>query len=585
MRRIWGRHPRSLNEAVSELAIGMIIRAVIFDFDGVLADTLEAHLNYCRELAEEHSLGLSIPDPGEFKARIVQSGLTISPMLEFFRALGFPDELASRCAEQYQQNFHKRKLPLFDGVISMLKNLSICNGVVLGIVTSNVRNVVESVMGENLALFHPGCIRAKDPHGEQNKAKDIEAIRQLLGLEASEVIYVGDQEADRQAAQAAGVRFLGVSFGWGFLPQSTGVATADSIDELERLIRIMSDHNSDIELLKISHDHGKSLFVYHAGQRHASIRFYLAAFAALVAGFLALVTSTSPTVVENTRDIGIGLGVFGVLISICFWALDTRNAKLVDVDEKLVEEVEEELKKLTPFAAIETIQASNKVSWKIGQYKWIMRFVFFSFILLSFGAIFYSVFLPKAKIESDYFPIYVVDAGEKVASQDEIVSLATYALPFREASCQRADDQGRWEGTVPESSYPAFLESLGKFLTNCAKKANRPAVVRVTGFSSSSHASNYQFCDGAANPEQANMYIANRRAAETARLLGGMAGPALVIETVEWSDFAEMQKSQKFNDRMPDGSFSDGRGILTRRAEIEIVSAPGCDARQSVTPD
>src|SRR5262245_46624750 len=70
----------------------IMMRAVNFDFDGVLVDSLPAHLRYCRRIAQDFRLPIEIPPPDEFKDRVIRTGMVISPMVHFFRAVGFPDE-------------------------------------------------------------------------------------------------------------------------------------------------------------------------------------------------------------------------------------------------------------------------------------------------------------------------------------------------------------------------------------------------------------------------------------------------------------------------------------------------------------
>ena len=63
-------------------------RAVFFDVDGVLLDSLPMHLQICRDLNQEYGLGLHIPGPEEFKT-LSRSGIPLSPMKLFFMAVGF----------------------------------------------------------------------------------------------------------------------------------------------------------------------------------------------------------------------------------------------------------------------------------------------------------------------------------------------------------------------------------------------------------------------------------------------------------------------------------------------------------------
>jgi len=190
-------------------------RAVVFDVDGVLVDSLPAHLEMCVELGHEYGLELAIPSVSEFK-RLVRRGVIISPMREFFRAVGFPEDLAHAADQEYERSFAQRFSPLpFAGVADLLASLRSA-GIELGIVSSNTRANVEKALGPLLSAFGAGRVFTRD-HATARTKKD--ALAELaLELPRSRILYVGDQPADAQAARAAGLPFIGVTYGWGFAP-------------------------------------------------------------------------------------------------------------------------------------------------------------------------------------------------------------------------------------------------------------------------------------------------------------------------------------------------------------------------------
>jgi HAD superfamily hydrolase (TIGR01549 family) len=190
------------------------LKAVFFDVDGVLVDSLTAHLAICADLRNEFRLELQVPSPTDFKEKIVRRGIKISPMVEFFRALKFPEPLAIEADKLYQREFADRySLKLFNGVPEVLQALKRL-GIQLGIVTSNTRRNVEKTLARELSNFHDGCIFTKDTGLEKSKALEIGA--RTLRIDGSEILFVGDQPADYEASKAAGTQFLAVSYGWGF---------------------------------------------------------------------------------------------------------------------------------------------------------------------------------------------------------------------------------------------------------------------------------------------------------------------------------------------------------------------------------
>jgi N-acetyl-D-muramate 6-phosphate phosphatase len=190
------------------------LSSVIFDVDGVLLDSLRPHLQICKDKNREYDLGLSIPDPGDFK-KMVRQGVKISPMKYFFEAVGFPNDYAEKAFAQYKENFMRDYAPKpFPQVGDMLSKLTLA-GLRLGIVTSNVRSNVDAALGPSMRFFQPECILTKDDTATESKADTLLLAAKRLRVETIDTVYVGDQPADWRAAQAARMNFLGVSYGWG----------------------------------------------------------------------------------------------------------------------------------------------------------------------------------------------------------------------------------------------------------------------------------------------------------------------------------------------------------------------------------
>jgi phosphoglycolate phosphatase len=211
------------------------LRVVLFDVDGVLLDSLAPHLKICDDKSREYGLGLKIPSASEFK-KIVRRGIKISPMKYFFMAVGFPEEFAEKANQQYQRVFMQDYAPApFPGVHETLRLLHNA-GRQLGIVTSNVRSNVVEALGPSFALFRPDCIYSKDDMAGLSKSQAIAAAVGKSQGSPSETIYVGDQPADWEAAKAAGVKFLGVAYGWGISDEDTDFPVVREVREIYRYV-------------------------------------------------------------------------------------------------------------------------------------------------------------------------------------------------------------------------------------------------------------------------------------------------------------------------------------------------------------
>jgi len=214
--------------------------AVLFDVDGVLLDSLPAHLKICEDLSREYGLNLKIPSQPEFKEK-VRGGTRISPMEYFFLAVGFGSESAKKADVRYKETFHATYKPApFPRVHETLKALH-DDGIRMGIVTSNVKANVVAALGGSIDCFHADCIFSKDRTGDVPKSKAIASAMKVLQVSPAETIYVGDQRPDWQAAKDAGVDFLGVAYGWGLSDEDKDIPIVGEVSEIYRYISGRAD--------------------------------------------------------------------------------------------------------------------------------------------------------------------------------------------------------------------------------------------------------------------------------------------------------------------------------------------------------
>ena len=179
-----------------------MLRAVLFDWDGTLADTSEASYRcYVRMFAE-----LGIPFDRDTYAR------TYSPnWYHTFRVLGLPEERWSHADERWLAHFAEEQVELIDGAREVLEGLT-ARGLATGIVTSGSRGRVTRELEAHGLIAHLhecvfGCdVKEKKPHPE-----GLVLCLDRLGVAAEDAVYVGDSPEDIAMAKAAGVRSIGVA--------------------------------------------------------------------------------------------------------------------------------------------------------------------------------------------------------------------------------------------------------------------------------------------------------------------------------------------------------------------------------------
>ena len=188
----------------------MRIRAVIWDLDGTLLDTLgDLAASTNAALAAE---GLPLRTEDEVRAFV---GNGVRRLIE--RAVGDAghpavDRVLDVFVQHYAVHSRDRTAP-YDGIPALLQALRDA-GVAQGIVS----NKIDFAVRELTAVYFPGMMQVvvgDDPSRRRKPAPDsvLEAMRRL-GAAPGETVYIGDSDVDVQTARNAGVACCAVT--WGF---------------------------------------------------------------------------------------------------------------------------------------------------------------------------------------------------------------------------------------------------------------------------------------------------------------------------------------------------------------------------------
>lgn len=187
-----------------------MIRLAIFDCDGTLVDS---QANIVTAMVDAFALaGLPAPDPLAVR-RVV--GLSLPEVM----AVLAPDADAQALAETYKRCFHRLRLegrveePLYDGVAAMLAEMEAA-GWLLGVATG------KSDRGLRLVLEHHGLadrfvtLQTADRHPSKPHPSMIEQALAEAGAERAQAVMIGDTRFDIAMAHNAGVRAIGVAWGY-----------------------------------------------------------------------------------------------------------------------------------------------------------------------------------------------------------------------------------------------------------------------------------------------------------------------------------------------------------------------------------
>jgi phosphoglycolate phosphatase len=206
-----------------------MIKAVVFDIDGVLLDSYEANFAFYQNLMP--AAGYKPPTREEFPPLFHLSmwdaieaitGSTSEQEIRRIWEMGQSREIA----------YPLELLSLPDGTEETITVLA--ESYLLGIVTNRIRsNIFEAPQLARLEHYFRVSVAYEDTANHKPQPEPLLLAAERLGVPPPEVVYIGDVESDLQAARAAGTKFI-------FFPDN-GIpgadATAREFIELPKLIR------------------------------------------------------------------------------------------------------------------------------------------------------------------------------------------------------------------------------------------------------------------------------------------------------------------------------------------------------------
>jgi HAD superfamily hydrolase (TIGR01549 family) len=175
----------------------MLVRAVLFDLDGVLVDSLPLRLTGLRRVISMFSD--SVPDDG-----VLLRLLCFGPKRALLEAVGSGSP-AYRAFEQFCRTNVQELLAEFPGIEPMLRKLRDM-GIRIGVVTSRNRQDTERWLHQGgLAVEFDVIVTYSEVRcAKPNPAGLIRAL-ELLGVDRKDCLYVGDTCDDIEAGRRAGV--------------------------------------------------------------------------------------------------------------------------------------------------------------------------------------------------------------------------------------------------------------------------------------------------------------------------------------------------------------------------------------------
>lgn len=206
------------------------IRGVIFDVDGTLVDSNDAHARAWVDALEEH--GIKVPFE-EVRRCIGMGGDKLLPAVA---NLSSDSPQGERISERCSEIFMQRELPrlrAFPGARELLQKIR-GRGVKIGVASS----AKEEKLGKLLEIAGAdGLIEGATSSSDAERSKPdpdiVRAALESLSLPPDQVLMIGDTPYDIEAAARAGVRTIGFrSGGWSDRELEGAIAVYDGPADL-----------------------------------------------------------------------------------------------------------------------------------------------------------------------------------------------------------------------------------------------------------------------------------------------------------------------------------------------------------------
>lgn len=214
-----------------------MIKAIIFDIDGVLLDSFEANLKFFQDLM--NNTGYRPPTREEFPAIF---HLSMMDAIKTLTKSNSEEEIKRiwEMGRSREVGYDLGLLAMPEGAEKVVEVLS--KNYQLGIVTSRIKeSVYESPKLAKLKKYFKVTVSYEDTTNHKPHPEPLLLAAQKLGVESEECIYIGDVENDIKAARTAGMKVI--IYSKNNFPQADICTT--SFIELPELIASFSQANTD----------------------------------------------------------------------------------------------------------------------------------------------------------------------------------------------------------------------------------------------------------------------------------------------------------------------------------------------------
>lgn len=206
-------------------------KAVLFDVDGTLIDSWDFIFGAVKHALQKHGHDIS--------EEVLVSAMGGRPLLDYYKFL-LPkadwEEIAKSHSDYQQDKFDLGKP--FPGVAKILKKLK-SQGLLIAAISNRTRISLKTTLDRaEFSRFFDIVVSADDVKNPKPHPEHVQAALAFLKVEPDHSFMVGDTDHDILAGKNAGVKTIGVTYG--FFGKSIKDHNPDFVvDDLEEILTIL----------------------------------------------------------------------------------------------------------------------------------------------------------------------------------------------------------------------------------------------------------------------------------------------------------------------------------------------------------
>lgn len=220
-----------------------MIKAVIFDFDGTIADTISAIREGLNLTMRQFGYPLHSDDAVR---SFINRGARELVRRAMPQTLQSDETLLDRVFAKYDKDYEKTYLrteQAYPGICDLIRDLHNNRGIRIGVLSNKQDRLLKDLCRQVLLPDTYDAAQGVMPGSPTKPHRDLsERIARSLGVSPEECVMIGDSDVDFLTAKNAGMQHIGVSWGYrdeAFLRAHGVSVIARDVAELSQLLQKM----------------------------------------------------------------------------------------------------------------------------------------------------------------------------------------------------------------------------------------------------------------------------------------------------------------------------------------------------------